>query len=128
MRQWNKIRGALISGLAIATMGGGAIFGLAPATSADPVGTLGTCGNTFSPSTSGAKAYWEVQCTSTQVRIAGWVEDTAADGQCAKVKAIYPDGYTYFSPAACPKGTRKSFASPYRPGRNVNGYLYEYDV
>jgi hypothetical protein len=124
----NKIRGALVASLAIAAMGGGAIIGSAPASSAAPIGVLGTCGNTFSPVTSGAKAHWEVQCNATQVRIAGWVEDTAADGQCAKVKAIYPDGFTFFSPAACPKGNRDNFTSPWRSGRSVNGYLYEYDV
>ncbi|WP_181773633.1 hypothetical protein [Amycolatopsis pittospori] len=100
----------------------------APAASDGPITTLGTCGQTFSPSTSGAKAYWEVQCSGGRVRISGWVEDTAADGQCAKVKAIWPNGNTYFSPAACPKGNRKGFTSQYNSGNSVNAYLYEYDV
>jgi hypothetical protein len=100
----------------------------APATSDGPITVMGTCGQTFSPSTSGAKAYWEVQCSGGRVRISGWVEDTDADGQCAKVKAIWPNGNTYFSPAACPKGNRKSFTSQYNSGNSVSAYLYEYDV
>ncbi|MEU0878163.1 hypothetical protein ABZ345_06160 [Lentzea sp. NPDC005914] len=100
----------------------------APTTSNGPITTMGTCGQTFSPSTSGAKAYWEVQCSGGRVRISGWVEDTDADGQCAKVKAIWPNGNTYFSPAACPKGNRKSFTSQYNSGNSVSAYLYEYDV
>ncbi|AXB41590.1 hypothetical protein A4R43_02845 [Amycolatopsis albispora] len=111
-----------------------ALVAVAPTASADatessgPITVLGTCGQTFAPSTSGAKAYWEVQCSSGRVRISGWVEDTASDGQCAKVKAIWPNGNTYFSPAACPKGNRKSFTSQYNSGNSVNAYLYEYDV
>lgn len=120
----------LVATLAVAPAIGAAVIGLAPAAGAAPTGpatVLGTCGDTFSPSTSGAKAYWEVQCTSTSVRINGWVEDTEADGQCAKVKASWSSGQTYFSAAACPKGTRKYFTSPYYGGRTVNAYLYEYN-
>jgi hypothetical protein len=64
-----------------------------------------------------------VQCTSTQVRISGWVEDTSADGKCARVSAYYPDGSTWTSPSACPSGTRVYFTSPYRTGRIIDAYL-----
>ena len=129
----HKLRRAAV-GTAVMALGGGVLLGAVPAASAAPAApaspatVLGACGDTFAPRTSGAKAYWEVQCTSSSVRISGWVEDTAADGQCAKVKATYSNGSTYFSPAACPKGERQGFTSPYRTGRTINAYLYEYDV
>jgi hypothetical protein len=124
----HMVRRLALCALAVATISGSAIVGLASPASADGSTIQGTCGQTFNPYTSGARAYWEVQCTSTQIRISGWVEDTAANGRCAKVKAIYPDGYTYYSAAACPKGDREYFSSPWRYFRSVNGYLYEYYV
>jgi hypothetical protein len=124
-----KLRRTAASALAVAALGGGTLLGVTPAAaSSGPITIMAACGDTFDPYTSGAKAYWEVQCTSTSVRISGWVEDTAADGQCAKVKATYPNGSTYYSPAACPKGEREYFTSPFRTGRSINAYLYEYDV
>ncbi|MBB5808299.1 hypothetical protein F4560_008067 [Saccharothrix ecbatanensis] len=91
---------------------------------------MGGCGQTFNPDVPGAKAYWQVECTSTQVRISGWVEDTRADGKCAKVKATFDDdnNSTFYSSAACPKGERESFTSSYRRGNSVSAYLYTYDV
>lgn len=121
-----------MAGLAVAAAGIGALVTSAPAT-ADTSGEQdfviqGTCGQTFDPQISGAKAYWQVNCRNGNVWINGWVEDTASDGQCAKVKATYPNGDTWFSAPACPKGDRENFASPAKKGGSVNAYLYEYDV
>jgi hypothetical protein len=116
------MRRVVLSGLAAATLSSGAVVGLATPAWA------GTCGQTFAPATSGAKAYWQVNCNSTQSWISGWVEDTAANGRCAAVKAIWPNGTTWFSNRACPKGTRVYFTSAKHGGHSVNGYLYEFNV
>jgi hypothetical protein len=145
-RVGRSVAGLVASVAAVITLG---VFGAGVASAApgqfgtSPVGSavteavangeivaMGGCGKTFNPDVPGAKAYWEVQCTSKSVRISGWVEDTRADGKCAKVKAIYDDDNdsTYYSRAACPKGERQTFTSPYRPGNSVSAYLYTYDV
>ncbi|MFE0414996.1 hypothetical protein [Streptomyces tendae] len=121
----------------IRTLTAGAAAGLvlgvgASLLTAGPAAAAG-CGATLNPSTSGAEAFWEVKCITDSngakhVGIAGWVRDTDNDGQCARVKAIFPNGATYYSPQACPKGTKVSFSSGWRSGALVDAYLYEYDV
>lgn len=86
------------------------------------------CGSTRNPDVPGAQAYWQVECSSGKVRITGWVKDTRPDGKCARVKATYPDNYTYYSPAACPAGESRSFSSPWRKGSSINAYLYTYNT
>jgi hypothetical protein len=100
--------------------------------SAGPAAAAG-CGATFNPETSGAEAAWEVKCITESngarhVGIAGWVKDTDNDGQCARVKATFPNGATYYSPRACPEGTKVNFSSGWRDGSLVDAYLYEFDV
>lgn len=121
-----------LAGLALS---GGAMIGLTGTATAAPeaataaVQSRASCGATFNPVISGARAYWQVNCPRRgKVNISGWVQDTAANGRCAKVRAIYEDGSTWFSPAACPKGQRKNFSSNTRRGSSVKAYLYEYRV
>ncbi|WP_329033928.1 hypothetical protein OHT61_00315 [Streptomyces sp. NBC_00178] len=99
---------------------------------AGPAAAAG-CGAVLNPETTGAEAFWEVKCITEsngakRVGIAGWVKDTDNDGQCARVKATFPNGTTYYSPQACPKGTKVNFSSGWRSGALVDAYLYEYDV
>lgn len=101
---------------AAAAVAGGLVVGAQPAFAA-------SCGDTLTPSVSGGKATWTVHCTSTGVYASGWVEDTAADGKCAAVKFNYPDGSTWATARACPKGDRDYFTSPTRTGKLLDGYL-----
>jgi hypothetical protein len=117
------------TGMGVTATQAQALGGLNETNPEGAVTIMGTCGSTFSPSVPGAQAYWEVQCFGGgYIRIAGWVKDTRSDGKCAKVKAIYEDGYSYFSPAACPNGNKRDFTSPIRHGKNINAYLYTYSV
>jgi hypothetical protein len=112
-----------------AAIGGGGLVTAATSAAADtpeadsPITIQASCGTTLSPVVSGGRASWTVQCTSTQVRITGWVRDTSADGKCARVQARYPDGSTWTSASACPSGETQYFTSPYRTGRIVDAYL-----
>jgi hypothetical protein len=102
---------------AAAAVAGGTVVGA-------PAAFAASCGQTLSPTVSGGKATWTVNCTSNgYVYASGWVEDTAADGKCAAVKFNYPDGSTWATTRACPSGTRVYFTSPSRPGRLLDGYL-----
>lgn len=78
----------------------------------------------MTPSVSGGRASWTVQCdASGNVYASGYVKDTSADGKCASVLFKYPDGSTWITPNACPKDDQKNFSSPARPGRILDGYL-----
>ncbi|MCM8551853.1 MULTISPECIES: hypothetical protein [Streptomyces] len=123
MKASRKIRTLTAGAAASLVLGVGAtLLTVGPAAAAG-------CGATLNPKTSGAEAFWEVKCVGTQrVGIAGWVKDTDNDGQCARVKATFPNGTTYYSPQACPKGTKVNFSSGWRSGALVDAYLYEFDV
>lgn len=82
----------------------------------------GTCGQSFNPSVSGGKASWTLTCSGGKVTMSGWVEDTNADGKCARVKGVFNNNITYQTAGACPKGTRVSFSWT-APGTIANGYL-----
>ncbi|CAL9519184.1 MULTISPECIES: hypothetical protein [unclassified Streptomyces] len=127
MKTARKIRTLTAGAAAALVLGVGATL-----LTAGPAAAAG-CGATLNPKTSGAEAFWEVKCITESngtkhVGIAGWVKDTDNDGQCARVKAIFPNGATYYSPQACPKGTKVNFSSGWRTGALVDAYLYEYDV
>lgn len=93
----------------------------------ESVSMFGGCGDTFHPTTQGGEAYWRVSCSGSFVTIRGWVQDTSADGQCARVKAYFPTyGWEYSRPA-CPRGEVQDFSFTHS-GDTVLGYLYEYDV
>jgi hypothetical protein len=94
---------------------------------AEGMSAMGGCGEVKNPKTSGAKAHWELSCRDGKIRVSGWVEDTDADGQCAKVKAVFASGNTEFSRAACPKGKRIPFDWAH-PGSIASVYLFEYDA
>lgn len=125
-------KSAVIAG-ATAAMG----FGLAAPAAADSAPSpsepekaavpRGTCGQTFNPVTSGAKAHWRLSCYNGAIYVSGWVEDTDADGQCARVKARFANGNVRYSAPACPEGERESFSWS-SPGAIADVYLYEYNV
>lgn len=59
----------------------------------------------------------------------GNVTDTASDGECARVYAVYNDGTKQYSKKACPKGETQEFdftAKSYTdPSNAVKVYLQE---
>ena len=122
-----------LTGAAVAFVG---LVGLSlPATAAsvdDPPMTINaSCGSVFNVSvgkpTNQATAHWELTCKDGKVKVAGWVKDTSADGQCAKVKAVFQGQVTEFSDAACPKNVKKNFSWSH-PGSIADVYLFTYDV
>jgi hypothetical protein len=119
-RLTSRARRPVMVATAVAALTGGSVLGFAPAASAQPAGT---CGQTFNPSTGGGAARWTLSCSGGKITMAGWVEDTAADGRCARVKAVFSSTVTKISRAACPKGTRQTFSWTYS-GSIANGYLY----
>jgi hypothetical protein len=84
--------------------------------------SAGTCGQTINASVSGGQAGWSLTCSGGNIRVAGWVKDTKADGKCAQVKAVYSNG-TQWSPRACPSGTVKYYDFN-GPGSSVPVYLF----
>ncbi|GAA1295819.1 hypothetical protein [Saccharothrix xinjiangensis] len=141
-------RRAVVGGtLAALAVTGGAVAGPAQAAGAPPAGSaavesvvvdgvvadgvvapMASCGYARTHETSGAKAYWQLSCVGGNVTVSGWVEDTASDGQCARVKAQFHNSQNWkYSEPACPKGERQSFGWT-EPGSGANVYLYEYTV
>ncbi|GAA3037645.1 hypothetical protein [Streptosporangium longisporum] len=98
-----------------------------PQPTSDSARVLGGCGQIRNVTTSGARAHWELSCDSGLITVSGWLQDTDADGQCAKVKAVFASGTTEFSSPACPDGVKKHFSWSH-PGAIADVYLYEYDV
>ncbi len=81
----------------------------------------GVCGDTFNPSVTGGKASWTLSCSGNNITIAGWVEDTKADGKCARVTAYFSNSETT-TWKACPAGTRTNFSAT-KPGSLIDAYL-----
>lgn len=108
-----------------------AALALTPAAQAAEGGSVaakrGGCGEIRNPKTSGARAHWELSCRGGRITVSGWVQDTDADGQCARVKAVFASGTTEFSERACPKNVKKYFNWSH-PGAIADVYLYEFDV
>ncbi|MEU5693377.1 hypothetical protein [Actinosynnema sp. NPDC020468] len=117
----SAFRGAVVSLLAVPLVVAG--VGVAQA---GPE-ARGGCGEVANPSIRGARAHWELSCAGGQIRVSGYVEDTSANGRCAKVKAVFPGGDSEFSEPACPEGNRKHFDWRH-PGSTVSVYLFEYEV
>ncbi|MDX3246087.1 hypothetical protein [Streptomyces sp. ME18-1-4] len=86
-----------------------------------------TCNKTVNASVSGGQASWATSCSGGNMRIAGWVKDTKADGKCAQVKALYSNG-TQWSAKACPADTDNPSHIRYfdfnGPGSDVPVYLF----
>ncbi|MBZ6104300.1 hypothetical protein ACH4NO_12120 [Streptomyces olivaceus] len=117
-------RGWLTAGVAASVLAGGSVvFGASPAAAA-------ACGASLSVKTAGASAAWDVACDAGHIHVVGWVKDTDNDGQCARVRVEYADGDKWYSPRACPEGTKVGFASPWSSTKSqiINAYLYEFDV
>lgn len=136
MANRHRLRRALGGSLAAMALGGGALLGSAPAaaaaeaTPAEEMRIMGGCGDIKNPVLSGARAHWELSCAGGNITIAGWVEDTASNGRCAKVKAVWRDANPElwkFSEPACPKGDKEHFRFT-GPGNEVDAWLFEYDV
>jgi hypothetical protein len=121
---WRGLRGCtngmMIVGIVSALALG--LIGLAPAASADPIGPLDACGQSFHPIVRGGEAYWVLTCSGGYITMQGWVKDTAADGKCAQVKGVFNNNIVRLSNKACPKGEKESFTWRH-PGTIANGYL-----
>ena len=122
-----RLRRTLGGTLAAMAVTSGAIAAAAPTANADEEGATAVCGYARPHDTSGAHAYWQLSCSGGNVTVSGFVEDTAANGRCARVKAQFPNGDWVFSEPACPEGDREYFSWT-KPGSSANVYLYEYDV
>jgi hypothetical protein len=120
MTAMTRIKKLSAMGAGAVVLAGGAVLGLSGSAAA------GTCGESFDPHVTGAKAYWEINCRGGNATITGWVEDTKADGKCAKVTAVI-NGDEVRSNAACPKGDREEFSWTSR-GSSITAELYTYKV
>jgi hypothetical protein len=105
---------------AVAALAGSGMLASAPGASA---GVTGTCGQSFSPVTTGGRARWTLSCSGGRITMSGWVEDTKPDGECAYVKGIFSSTITEVSRGACPEGDRENFSWTHT-GSLANGYLY----
>jgi hypothetical protein len=108
--------------VAVATAAGVAVLAFTPGAA-----QAASCGTIANPTVPGAKAHWELQCDGGKITVTGWVQDTSADGKCAKVKAVFASGTTEYSNAACPKNDKDGFTWSH-PGSIADVYLYTYDV
>ncbi|GAB6898479.1 hypothetical protein [Kineosporia succinea] len=70
---------------------------------------LAGCGQSATPSPTGARVHWETTCSGGNIRVKGYVIDTKADGKCAQARIEFGSGSTVFSARACPKGQQKNF-------------------
>ncbi|SFQ41826.1 hypothetical protein SAMN05421810_10763 [Amycolatopsis arida] len=88
---------------------------------------MGTCGETYDPSVTGAAAHWELSCSDGKIRVKGWVEGTfPPDGMCAKVKARFASGVTEYSGEVGDPWDKVYFDWAH-PGQIADVYLFEYD-
>ncbi|MEU3975763.1 hypothetical protein [Streptomyces bacillaris] len=90
---------SLVLGTALAS---GLLMVTAPAASA------ASCPSSWEPTISGAKGKWTLRCAGKDVVVSGWIEDTRADGKCARVHSIGGNGSEH-QKQACGKGNRASF-------------------
>ncbi|MEU9204448.1 hypothetical protein [Streptomyces sp. NPDC048332] len=88
----------LAAGLALGTAG--------PASAA-------TCPSSAAPVISGASANWSLRCSGNNVTVSGWLQDTRADGKCAKVRINAGNG-VYRTKAACSSGVREQFTFTFK--------------
>ena len=72
----------------------------------------------------GRAAYRECH-SGMYIRVDGHVDDTKADGRCARVRASYNRNLVVdYSARACPKGTRVTFTFPWRTSTDAYVYLF----
>lgn len=117
-----SFRKATISVAFSAIVTAASVIGLGAAAAAPPLPQpQGTCGQEFNPSTAAGHAHWTLTCVAGKVTMQGYVTDDRADGECAQVRAVFSNA-TYFSQAACPKGTTINFKWT-GPGNVADGYL-----
>jgi hypothetical protein len=104
----SKIRTMMAACAATAALVGGVALSTGSA-GAQTAGALAKCDTEAHVETSGAEADWTISCSNGKVDVFGNVTDTAADGECARVYAVYNDGSKQYSGKACPKGETKEF-------------------
>jgi hypothetical protein len=86
---------------------------------------LGTCNDSFHPTTSGGEAAWNLVCASGGITIGGWVKDTEADGKCAYIKAFAGNGDSRVPLAqACPNGTLRQYSWRVENTNEIRAYLF----
>jgi hypothetical protein len=102
MSRFNKTVVSTMLGTALT--GGLLMAGASPAAAA-------TCPSGASPVINGAKASWTLRCSGGTLSVYGWVEDTRADGKCAKIIAMatVTSGPYRHDFSACGWGVRKNF-------------------
>ncbi|MDN3026439.1 hypothetical protein [Streptomyces sp. S.PB5] len=124
----SKIRTLMAACAATAALAGGLALSTGSA-GAQTAGALAACGTEKHVETSGAEADWTISCSRGKVNVFGNVTDTAADGECARVYALYNDGSKKYSEKACPKGETQEFDFPAKaysdPDSAVKVYLQE---
>ncbi|POX44460.1 hypothetical protein C3489_36375 [Streptomyces sp. Ru71] len=100
------VRKTLTSAIAATILAAGMLFASgAPASAA-------TCPSSSSPKTTGGEASWTMACVGEEgrdLKIYGWVEDTAPDNRCARVTIKTRQGRTA-ERTACGYGVRKQFS------------------
>lgn len=57
----------------------------------------------------GASAGWTLRCSGNNVTVSGWLQDTRADGKCAKVRINASKNGAYKPKTACSSGVREQF-------------------
>lgn len=96
---------------AIPSVANAAPTSLTPATVASkPAVAPAACSPSGRVTIRGAEASWS-KCTAPggQTRVIGWVADTAADGRCARVRAVWSGGAVEETLNTCPKGMRRDY-------------------
>ncbi|MFI1828171.1 hypothetical protein ACH41E_17240 [Streptomyces sp. NPDC020412] len=112
----SAIRKTLTTVVSTVVLAGGIAVGAAgPANAA-------TCPHTASPLINGASAHWTLSCSGNNVTMSGWVQDTKADGKCAKVRINAGNG-AHQAPTACGSGVRKPFKFTFQGTKKAEGRL-----
>jgi invasion protein IalB len=78
-----------------------------------PTAAAASCPSSWEPTVPGAKGKWTLSCKNGALSINGWIEDTRADGRCARLQIETAKG-TRETITACGKGTRTNFQKVYR--------------
>ncbi|WP_448071803.1 hypothetical protein [Georgenia yuyongxinii] len=120
------LRKMLLTLASVGAIGAGGLMVASPASAATSTPQAVTCGPYSTIQTSGGYARYRECYDGSTVRVNGWVTDTDADGQCARVYASYNiyQGIDY-SANACPEGETEYFTFPWRAGTNAYVYLQE---
>jgi hypothetical protein len=115
----------VLAACAIAVAGLGSTAAAAETIGEGHVVPLGTCNNSYHPSTTGGEAAWNLVCAAGGVTMSGWVKDTKADGRCAYIKAFAGNGDSRVPLAkACPKGKVTQFSWRVQGTSQIRAYLY----